>query len=127
MEMKPGYKQTDVGVIPEEWDVKPLGRIAQLKNGYAFKSETYNSLGDFKVVTIANVQDGYMDAAQCNRIIKIPPDVQAHHKLKLQEILISMTGNVGRVCRVSEPDCLLNQRVGKLVPNGICCLEQRAK
>ena len=24
MEVKPGYKQTDVGVIPEEWDVKPL-------------------------------------------------------------------------------------------------------
>ena len=24
MEVKPGYKQTEVGVIPEEWDVKPL-------------------------------------------------------------------------------------------------------
>ena len=22
MEVKPGYKQTEVGVIPEEWDVK---------------------------------------------------------------------------------------------------------
>ena len=24
MEVKPGYKQTEVGVIPEEWDVKRL-------------------------------------------------------------------------------------------------------
>ena len=24
MEVKPGYKQTEVGVIPEEWDVQPL-------------------------------------------------------------------------------------------------------
>ncbi len=24
MEVKPGYKQTEVGVIPEEWEVKPL-------------------------------------------------------------------------------------------------------
>ena len=23
MEVKPGYKQTEVGVIPEEWEVKP--------------------------------------------------------------------------------------------------------
>jgi type I restriction enzyme S subunit len=30
-----------------------------------------------------------------------------------------MTGNVGRVCRVNEDHCLLNQRVGKLVPVGV--------
>ena len=28
MEVKPGYKQTEVGVIPEDWDVKPLRRSA---------------------------------------------------------------------------------------------------
>lgn len=28
MEVKPGYKLTNVGVIPEEWDVKPLAKIA---------------------------------------------------------------------------------------------------
>ncbi len=27
MEVKPGYKQTEVGVIPEEWEVSTLGRI----------------------------------------------------------------------------------------------------
>ena len=26
MEVKPGYKQTEVGVIPEQWTAKPLGR-----------------------------------------------------------------------------------------------------
>ena len=26
MEVKPGYKQTEVGVIPEEWDVKRICR-----------------------------------------------------------------------------------------------------
>ena len=30
--MKPGYKQTEVGVIPEEWEVKPLGELGQFKN-----------------------------------------------------------------------------------------------
>lgn len=116
MEVKPGYKQTEVGVIPEEWEVKSLGQIAQLKNGYAFKSETYDSLGDFKVVTIANVQDGFMDTAECSRIFSTPSDLQAHQRLSIGDILISMTGNVGRVCRVTEPSCLLNQRVGKLTP-----------
>ena len=31
--MKPGYKQTDVGVIPEEWEVKTLGDIGRVIRG----------------------------------------------------------------------------------------------
>ena len=27
--MKPGYKQTEVGVIPEEWEVKSLSKWGQ--------------------------------------------------------------------------------------------------
>lgn len=33
MEVKPGYKQTEVGVIPEEWDVKRLGDLGKWKGG----------------------------------------------------------------------------------------------
>lgn len=40
-----GYKQTEVGVIPEDWDVKPLGDIFNLKNGFSFKSEYFSSSG----------------------------------------------------------------------------------
>ena len=31
--MRPGYKQTDVGVIPENWEVRTLGTLGQFKNG----------------------------------------------------------------------------------------------
>ena len=31
--MKPGYKQTEVGVIPEEWEVKRLGEVASIATG----------------------------------------------------------------------------------------------
>ena len=33
MELKPGYKQTEVGVIPEEWEVQALRRKSQIRNG----------------------------------------------------------------------------------------------
>ncbi|QOX77625.1 restriction endonuclease subunit S [Trichlorobacter lovleyi] len=33
MELKPGYKQTEVGVIPEEWDIVPVGSLFSFKNG----------------------------------------------------------------------------------------------
>lgn len=33
MEVRPGYKQTEVGVIPREWDVSPLGALAETSSG----------------------------------------------------------------------------------------------
>ncbi len=108
--------QTRLPGFSGDWEVKRLGEVASLKNGYTFKSETYSPLGCFKVITIANVQDGFMVLDDCNSVDKTPPDIQPHQLLKIGDILISMTGNVGRICRVSVDSCLLNQRVGKLVP-----------
>lgn len=33
MEVKPGYKQTEVGVIPEDWNVRPLGEVVTFLDG----------------------------------------------------------------------------------------------
>ena len=35
MELKPGYKQTEVGVIPEDWDVKLLPDVLHFRSGKA--------------------------------------------------------------------------------------------
>lgn len=35
MEVKPGYKQTEVGVIPEDWDVKFLPEVCRFRSGKA--------------------------------------------------------------------------------------------
>lgn len=31
--IKQGYKQTDIGVIPEDWEVKPIGKTLKIKHG----------------------------------------------------------------------------------------------
>lgn len=35
MELKPGYKQTEVGVIPEDWDVKLVADVLRFRSGKA--------------------------------------------------------------------------------------------
>ena len=40
-----GYKQTEVGVIPEHWDAKPLKDIFVLKHGFAFSSDYFSKSG----------------------------------------------------------------------------------
>lgn len=97
-----------------EWEVKKLGDVACLKNGYAFKSDTYVEKGKYKIVTIANVKNGEFDIHSCNTIDNLPNNVATHQNLKIGDIVISMTGNVGRVCLINQQNCLLNQRVGLL-------------
>jgi type I restriction enzyme S subunit len=41
VEVRPGYKQTEVGVIPEDWDAVPLSVIGQFKNGINKGSEAF--------------------------------------------------------------------------------------
>ena len=96
----------------DKWEEKKLGDVGSLLNGYAFKSETYSQAGKYKVITIANVQNGRLDTNDCNKVSTIPSDIQKHQILKKGNILISMTGNVGRACLVTTIGCLLNQRVG---------------
>ncbi len=92
-----------------------LSNIATLKNGYAFQSSKYNVLGKWKILTITNVSgERYINDEDCNSIINLPNDIQDHQVLKEGDILISLTGNVGRVSLCKNGDYLLNQRVGLL-------------
>lgn len=99
-----------------EWEKSSIKNIGLLKNGYAFKSQNYVEEGKYKIITIANVKSGKFYSENANKISQLPNDIQTHQILKNGDILISMTGNVGRVCRVDGENCLLNQRVGKIVP-----------
>ena len=59
-----------------------------------------------------------IDVKNCNTIPALPEDLQPHQLLKPNDILISLTGNVGRVSLCcNNNNCLLNQRVGLFVPN----------
>ena len=90
-----------------------LSEIGQLKNGYAFRSNTYEEDGKFRILTIANVKgERYVDSDSCCFISELPQDIQAHQVLKPNDILISLTGNVGRVSLCKDGAYLLNQRVG---------------
>ncbi len=39
MEVKPGYKHTEVGVIPVEWDIKPMRAFGKFAKGIGLLKE----------------------------------------------------------------------------------------
>jgi len=99
--------------VPFTWSVRNISEIMEICSGYPFKSSTYLDSGTYKIVTIKNVQDNRLKLDNTAFINSLPSEINSSSILSLQDILISLTGNVGRICLVDEQNLLLNQRVGK--------------
>lgn len=111
----PGHETTPIiDGLPQGWNYRPVNSIISLLSGYAFKSGTFSENGQYKIVTIKNVQDGTFDGENVSLVDDIPPKMPTHCILNDGDILLSLTGNVGRVCMVVGEKYLLNQRVAKI-------------
>ncbi len=91
-----------------------LGDVCDILNGFAFKSEQYVEEG-IRIIRIANVQKGYIEDSTP---VFYPIDNKDAKKYSLEEddMLMSLTGNVGRVAKLSKEflPAALNQRVACL-------------
>ena len=111
----PRHENTNIiDGVPEGWEKKKVNSIIELQSGFAFKSSTFDDNGAYKIVTIKNVKDGAFDGDNVSKIVAIPDKMPKHCILADGDILLSLTGNVGRVCIVNGKSYLLNQRVAKL-------------
>ena len=111
----PGHENVEiVDGIPLGWYEDTIDTKVNLLNGFAFKSKDLEETGLFKLVTIKNVQDGYFEGKNVKYLSKIPDKMPRHCHLYEGDLLLSLTGNVGRVCIVEGNNFLLNQRVAKI-------------
>jgi type I restriction enzyme S subunit len=106
-----------LGRIPEGWECGVVNDLLSLKSGFAFKSSIFTEDGTYGLVTIKNVHDGLFVPDCTSRIAGLPSNMPSFCHLSTGDVLLSLTGNIGRVCLVYGTDYLLNQRVAKLVPN----------
>jgi type I restriction enzyme S subunit len=62
MELKPGYKQTEAGVIPEDWDMQPLEKLSsKIMVGIASAAtHAYRSAG-VPMFRNQNIKEGWLD------------------------------------------------------------------
>ncbi|MFZ1364515.1 MAG: restriction endonuclease subunit S [Brachymonas denitrificans] len=82
MELMPGYKRSDVGVIPDDWDAKPLGEIGDSLIGLTYRPSEVRKYGTL-VLRSSNVQNGtlcfddnvFVDADIPDRIMVRPGDI----------------------------------------------------
>ena len=100
--------------IPEGWGVRKLNEVLDLISGYPFSSNDYVTSGKYKLYTIKNVQDGYTVDKVDNYLDFLPSNMSDECQLHRGDLIMSLTGNVGRIGMVYEDNVLLNQRVLKL-------------
>ena len=91
-----------------------LGNVCSILNGFAFKSDKYVHEG-IRIIRISNVQKGYIE----DKVPAFYPynsEEAIKYKLECGDILISLTGNVGRVAILTAEflPATLNQRVACL-------------
>ena len=100
----------------KNWESGRVSDVVRIYSGFAFKSKDFDINGKYGLVTIKNVQDGSFIKDCTDYLSEPPPDKTPEYvHLKSGDIILSLTGNVGRVCIVVGRDYLLNQRVAKLV------------
>ena len=96
----------------DEWDYHRVSDFASILGGNSWQSKDYTDDGDYLVITIANVSGAtYIDDTSGNRI---SCDSKNPYILRKNDILISLTGNVGRVSKMTDVPAVLNQRVAKI-------------
>ncbi|MCP9305983.1 restriction endonuclease subunit S [Lacticaseibacillus paracasei] len=98
----------------DAWEQRRLSNYITITGGNAWKSSDYSIDGDYLVVTISNVQgQRNINDKIGNKISVADP---GKYLLRREDILVSLTGNVGRVSRMTDIPAVLNQRVGLIKP-----------
>jgi len=98
--------------MKEGWTYKKLGEVCEILNGFAFKSSNYVPEG-VRVIRITNVQKGYVEDNDPKYYPYETKDELSRYLLKEGDMLLSLTGNVGRVAILEKSylPAYLNQRV----------------
>lgn len=112
------YKQTEVGIIPNDWTPWNLWDVSKVLYWFLFTPEYYRPGGKYKVITIWNIWDGYFDDNDCNETDRLPYCFKQFQFINNWDILVSMTwACLWRVCRADKWWWVMNYRVGKMIWN----------
>lgn len=116
MEMRPGYKQTEVGVIPEDWEVSVVGHEFDVQLGKML--DAAKNMGDPKpYLGNRNVQWGKIDVTDLSTMRMTRSDLE-RFRLKRGDLLVCEGGDVGRaaIWDDSLKECYYQKALHRLRP-----------
>lgn len=108
------------------WEEKKLGKVCELIHGYQFRSSDFKESG-IAIIKISNVIGQNLNLNDLSFIDEKRYNEFKKFEIQNGDILMSLTGNIGRVIEVvNKPFTLIqNYRVGKFVPVNLNKLSSR--
>jgi type I restriction enzyme, S subunit len=99
MEVKPGYKQTEVGIIPEEWEMKPLRSVLS-KGRLGGNYSNQDAEAELPLMKMGNIDRGYFDLS---KVEFITPGVtpESSHRLSHGDVLFNTRNTLDLVGKVA--------------------------
>jgi len=91
------FKKTEIGEIPEEWEVCPLEQVAVVQTGIA-KGKTVERGIELPYLRVANVQDGHVDLSEMKTIIVASAMVD-RYRLRAGDVLFTEGGDADKLGR----------------------------
>ncbi|WP_202895375.1 restriction endonuclease subunit S [Iningainema tapete] len=92
------FKESAIGKIPEEWEVKPLQEIATIQTGLAKGKKVQGNSVELPYLRVANVQDGYLDLSEI-KMIRVAPKEIDRYRLKPGDVLLTEGGDLDKLGR----------------------------
>jgi len=112
-QVREGYKQTKVGVIPSDWDVV---RINEITNYVDYRGKTPNKTNSgIFLVTAKNIKKGYIDYESSKEYVSINEysNVMSRGLPKINDVLLTTEAPLGNVAQINNVNIALAQRVIK--------------
>ena len=115
---------SELGPIPEGWDIRPLSGAIDFKEGPGIRHWQYTNTGEgTRFINIRCIKDGDILVSTANRITNEEANGKyAHFQLREFDIVVSTSGTLGRsaVVRASHLPLVLNTSVIRFRPvNGV--------
>ncbi|TRZ52723.1 restriction endonuclease subunit S [bacterium] len=115
VELKPGYKQTEVGVIPEDWGVVTVGEIADVKTGpfgSTLHEKDYVNVGT-PIVTVEHLGERGIQHTNLPMVSDTDRVRLKAYALRKSDIVFSRVGSVDRnaLVRMGEEGWLFSGRL----------------
>lgn len=102
MEVKAGYKQTEVGVIPEDWDVKTIDQIGFVTSGKRLPlgSSLVEHPTPHPYVRVTDMRLGTVSLAEIKFVPESVFPAIKRYRIYCDDIFISVAGSLGIVGKV---------------------------
>ena len=109
------YKQTEVGLIPSDWEIKSMSNICDVRDG-THDSPKYLESG-IPLITSKNIVNGKLDFSDISFISLFDAEeINKRSKVDKGDILMSMIGTIGNAVLVENQDIFCIKNVALFKP-----------